>query len=362
MGNRNHGTKTDTTKTQTRWRGPAVAAAAVAVVLPLTAFAGIGAWNGVQRVMLGTAVETAPITAAELAPARETEPRTRQERREGKSTSGKAGFLGVSTTGLTDQLRDRFDVPRGHGVMISEITDNSAAYLAGLEAGDIITDVNGTTISSSSDLSRAIRRAGADSTVAIEVYRDGRAQILDATLQAASTRTASYSWRSDDGDSDDWDTSNWNNGDWSPEGIEAFAERMAEFGERWGEIGAQFGEMGAEIGAQFGEGFAENFEQNAEAWAERMEAWGEEFGRRMEAKFENGEWDERSFSFNHDGDFDSEEFEEIMHELHERLEGLNLEGIGQIVEEAMQGVNWESLGADVSAAVEEAMKALDNER
>ena len=55
--------------------------------------------------------------------------------------------LGVTVSPLTDQLASYFGVKQG--VLVSAVTSDSPAAGAGVRAGDVITAVNGQTVSSS---------------------------------------------------------------------------------------------------------------------------------------------------------------------------------------------------------------------
>ena len=92
------------------------------------------------------------------------------------------GFLGVSTTSMTPELRSHFGAPEDAGVLVSEVVDDSAAFRAGLQVGDIITGVDDERITSSRDLLHAIRGREEGDAVTVAIYRDGRAQDLSAVL------------------------------------------------------------------------------------------------------------------------------------------------------------------------------------
>jgi membrane-associated protease RseP (regulator of RpoE activity) len=68
------------------------------------------------------------------------------------------GRLGVATQPLTDQLRQYFGVDKGQGLLVSAVTENSAAAQAGLKAGDIILEFNGVAISNLFDMQREMRK------------------------------------------------------------------------------------------------------------------------------------------------------------------------------------------------------------
>ena len=96
--------------------------------------------------------------------------------------SNEGGFLGVQLTDLTPELRSHFGVPEDEGVMVGRVVDDSPAFDAGLAAGDIIIGVDGESIGSSMDLTRAIRSREEGDTVSLEVWRDGSFSIITATL------------------------------------------------------------------------------------------------------------------------------------------------------------------------------------
>ncbi|MCP4661188.1 MAG: PDZ domain-containing protein [bacterium] len=92
------------------------------------------------------------------------------------------GFLGVELTSLTPELREHFGVPKEVGVMIGVIEEDSPAAAAGLRVGDIITRIDDEEIRSASRLVRTVHHKQKGDVVAIEYWRDGRADTLSATL------------------------------------------------------------------------------------------------------------------------------------------------------------------------------------
>ena len=97
-------------------------------------------------------------------------------------------FLGVQLTDATPELREHLGGPEDRGVLVSRVDEESPAAQAGLSVGDIVTAVDGQAIESAHDLRRAISSRDEGDEVSIEVYRDGRAQQLTATLAAREPR------------------------------------------------------------------------------------------------------------------------------------------------------------------------------
>lgn len=95
---------------------------------------------------------------------------------------GGGGYMGVSLTNLTTALREHFGVPDDAGVLIAGVEEDSPAFEAGVEVGDIVTAVDGEEVESSADLSRLVRQREEGDTLEVELYRDGRLMTLDLTI------------------------------------------------------------------------------------------------------------------------------------------------------------------------------------
>ena len=72
------------------------------------------------------------------------------------------------------------------GALVSTVSENSAAAKAGLEQGDVITSVNGTTVNDSDDLVGLIQAGKVGDTVEIVFTRNGQQQTVSATLTEAA--------------------------------------------------------------------------------------------------------------------------------------------------------------------------------
>ena len=83
------------------------------------------------------------------------------------------------------QEAQRYGVPAGAEVMA--VLDGSGADKGGLQVGDIITAVNGTEVSGSSDLQSAVSEFSAGDTVTLSIYRNGETTTVDVTLDEENT-------------------------------------------------------------------------------------------------------------------------------------------------------------------------------
>jgi hypothetical protein len=72
------------------------------------------------------------------------------------STFGAKAYLGIFHSDLTKALGEYFGVEGGHGVLITDVVEDSPAAKAGLKAGDVIVAVNGKKVEDFSELEEAL--------------------------------------------------------------------------------------------------------------------------------------------------------------------------------------------------------------
>lgn len=92
------------------------------------------------------------------------------------------GVLGVRVQDLTAEIAEAFDIERNDGALIAQVTPDSPAAEAGLEAGDIVTTVNGTAISDANAMANAIGLLKIGDEVDITFVRNGESQTATATV------------------------------------------------------------------------------------------------------------------------------------------------------------------------------------
>lgn len=105
----------------------------------------------------------------------------------------KQPYIGVIYVPLTDALAKEFDlsVKRGAYIPKSEdygqdtIVDDSPADKAGLQEGDVITQVDGEAIDESTSLSSLLGRHVPGDKVKLTINRDGKSQTIEVTLGTA---------------------------------------------------------------------------------------------------------------------------------------------------------------------------------
>ncbi len=95
--------------------------------------------------------------------------------------------LGISVSALSPQLAEYFGTKEG--VLVSSVTDVSAAAKAGLKAGDVITDFNGTAVNDPSDVRRRVADLSDGDEFTITVMRDKKAVTLKGKAERPERRT-----------------------------------------------------------------------------------------------------------------------------------------------------------------------------
>lgn len=90
------------------------------------------------------------------------------------------GLLGVNIQDLTPDLKAAFNVE--NGALITGVTKGSAAEIAGMKSGDVITTLNGVAVEDGRRLRLAIGRFPPDTPVMISIVRDGKTIALEARL------------------------------------------------------------------------------------------------------------------------------------------------------------------------------------
>ena len=88
-------------------------------------------------------------------------------------------YVGVSVSDVNQQTQ-LYGIPAGAAVQA--VSDGSPAAEAGLQAGDVITRVNGTAITGSSDLGSLVSEAAIGDMLTMTVYRQGSTMELTVTV------------------------------------------------------------------------------------------------------------------------------------------------------------------------------------
>jgi serine protease Do len=93
------------------------------------------------------------------------------------------GFLGVAIQDLTPALAESFKLKGTKGVLVSDVTKDSAAEKAGIKTGDVIVELDGKPVTRAGDFQERVALKGQGAEVSIVVLRDGKKKTLTATLE-----------------------------------------------------------------------------------------------------------------------------------------------------------------------------------
>src|SRR6202050_4591858 len=92
------------------------------------------------------------------------------------------GWLGVQIQPVTAGIANSLGLKKAEGAIVDSAQDGSPAARAGLQAGDVITAVNGTPVKDARDLARTIGMLPPSAAVKLDIVRQGEATTVTVTL------------------------------------------------------------------------------------------------------------------------------------------------------------------------------------
>jgi len=97
------------------------------------------------------------------------------------------GYIGVGIQEVTPELARVFHVTAEKGALVSSVDPSSPGGKAGLQRGDVITELNGTPINGPNDLRLKVATMAPGTTVHLKVNRNGEPRDVSLTLGEAPT-------------------------------------------------------------------------------------------------------------------------------------------------------------------------------
>jgi len=92
------------------------------------------------------------------------------------------GYLGVWFSGIPADMKDELQATQG--ILIRSVEQGTPAEKAGIEAGDVVVEVDGTPVRDESQFREMIADKSPDTPVTLKILRDGKPMTLKATLGA----------------------------------------------------------------------------------------------------------------------------------------------------------------------------------
>lgn len=92
------------------------------------------------------------------------------------------GFLGIVIQQITTELAKSFNVKPGHGIIVSQVSENSPAEKAGLRQGDIIIKFRGKKVEEVGRFRNQVALTSPGSREQLTIIRDGKQKKLNVTI------------------------------------------------------------------------------------------------------------------------------------------------------------------------------------
>ncbi|WP_024509239.1 Do family serine endopeptidase [Bradyrhizobium sp. ARR65] len=91
-------------------------------------------------------------------------------------------YIGVQVQPVTAGIAESLGLKKAEGALVDEAQPDTPAAKAGIQAGDVITAVNGTAVKDSRDLARQISTMAPGSTAKLDILRKGESKTIEVTL------------------------------------------------------------------------------------------------------------------------------------------------------------------------------------
>ena len=99
----------------------------------------------------------------------------------------KRGWLGVRIQVVTDEIAETEKLDEPRGALVASVAENSPSDIAGIKAGDIILEFNGTKISEMKELPKIVAQTEVGKTVQVKVWRNKKEIIKKIKLGRLET-------------------------------------------------------------------------------------------------------------------------------------------------------------------------------
>lgn len=104
------------------------------------------------------------------------------------------GRLGVEVSDINSDLGSYFGVKEGEGVLVLDVDDASTAESIGVKSGDVITEVQGESVESASDIRASLSDIDAGDEVHVTVVRNKKKVELKGEMQEGNYQAWQHGW------------------------------------------------------------------------------------------------------------------------------------------------------------------------
>lgn len=95
----------------------------------------------------------------------------------------KRPYLGVDIASMDSNIADQLGIPYNQGVVLVVLDPKGSAAMAGMQQNDVVTKINGKTVTTSAELLEMLGRSKVGEVVALQAVRNGKPKDFDVKLQ-----------------------------------------------------------------------------------------------------------------------------------------------------------------------------------
>lgn len=111
---------------------------------------------------------------------------TAKQLMKGKVKATPKPWLGISAVNVTKEMAEAYDFPVKSGVLVDSVTEFGPAAKGGIQAGDIITEINSQKILSVEDLKAMLNGFTPGSVIELTVWHQGKKKKVNVTVEHLS--------------------------------------------------------------------------------------------------------------------------------------------------------------------------------
>jgi len=101
--------------------------------------------------------------------------------------STQQGYLGVGVITVTPELQQRYHLSTATGALVLSVDHTGPAFQTGVRRGDVITSIDGASVTRYQDVLKAVRAKKAGDRVTVVVDRNGQILTFEVTLEGRPT-------------------------------------------------------------------------------------------------------------------------------------------------------------------------------